>query len=157
MGVLHDWECDMHGVFEAETPEPKNGNRRSPRCPHGCHPEFVHMVFTKPPGMRGAITSNTDRQLRDLADAYGMTNIQNNRGGDGGSVKAAEKAVNGTPPSLWIDVPHSRPGFSSRGEKPEVYNAKSFTKSEAIPGFSPGEKSFIPPPRPAYVGKPKED
>ena len=70
MAVLHDWECSAHGRFEAF----------AAHCPHGCGDSMVHKVFIQAPGLHSARTTNIDRNLRALANDYGLTNMNNQNG-----------------------------------------------------------------------------
>ncbi len=70
MGVLREFRCYGHGVFESK--------EEAPLCPSGCN--TVERVFLTPVGFRSESTTNTDRTVRDLASRHGMTDISN-RGG----------------------------------------------------------------------------
>lgn len=156
MAVTHDWECEMHGAFEAKRPEnTPSGKARTPRCPHGCHSQFVHLVFLKAVGTRSNVTKYTDAEMYALAKSYGMTDIANNRGGDASSVvnTALQNGDRKDSGALWIDVPHASPGFS-RGGKPLVYDPRPLSNTEAVPGFVPGDRSPLGAPAPQYVVSP---
>ncbi len=68
---LFDWKCSKHGIFESS----------HPICPAmGCDHKEVEKIFIKAPSIRSNVTKNTDSGLRNLADSYGMSDM-NNRGG----------------------------------------------------------------------------
>jgi hypothetical protein len=73
MGVLHDYECPDHGIFEARAPR---------KCPFkGCKQEITR-VFLKAPGYKSERTKGADSTLKKLAMDYGMTNIKSAREGE---------------------------------------------------------------------------
>jgi len=87
MAVVHDYVCAAHGGFESKTGV----------CPHGCDKAFVQKVFLKAPGMTTGRTKNIDKDTRQLAMDFKMTDMSN-RGGNGvgrvdqGSAQRVEQA-----------------------------------------------------------------
>ena len=70
--ILRDFNCIVHGVFES--------GEEAPKCPFGCSNSFVEKVFLQPP-MVGNGTKMVDNVVKDLANDFGLTNLDN-RGGD---------------------------------------------------------------------------
>ena len=72
MAVLKDYKCDKHGYFES----------RAPKCPmKGCESE-VMVVFLQAPGLKSDKTKATDKNAKQLAMDFGMTNIKTAREGE---------------------------------------------------------------------------
>jgi hypothetical protein len=87
MAVLHDYNCLAHGIFEGFEAV----------CPHGCKGTgFVSVVHLKAPGIGTQRTKNLDAITRNLANQFGLTDMDN-RGGqpvkrpDPMAVKRAEE------------------------------------------------------------------
>ena len=73
MTVVHDYECPVHGVFEARAPK---------KCPFkGCEEEIAR-VFLKAPSFKSDRTKNADKNLKQLGMEFGMTNIKSTRTGE---------------------------------------------------------------------------
>ena len=71
MAVLHDYNCLAHGIFEGFEAV----------CPHGCKgPGFGSVVHLKAPGIGTQRTKNLDAITRNLANQFGLTDMDN-RGG----------------------------------------------------------------------------
>ncbi len=71
MGVLHDFRCYGHGVFES--------SEEAPLCPFaGCN--TVEKVFLQPAAFRSNRTTRIDQRVEGLAKTHGLTDISN-RGG----------------------------------------------------------------------------
>lgn len=69
--VLHDYNCLAHGVFEGT----------EPTCPHGCKGTgFVSIIYLKAPAIGTQRTKNLDAITRNLANQFGLTEMDN-RGG----------------------------------------------------------------------------
>jgi len=72
MAVVNDYKCNKHGYFEA----------RKPQCPmKDCHEE-VMVVFLQAPALMGAKTKAADKNLKQLAIEFGMSNIKSTREGE---------------------------------------------------------------------------
>lgn len=80
---LHDFRCAAHGNFEST----------EPICPHGCDGSFVQKVFLKAPGLTSDRTKGIDKNLRDLAADYRMTNMTNRNGSVGRPDPGAQQRV----------------------------------------------------------------
>lgn len=65
MGILRDFQCYAHGVFES--------SEEAPLCPQGC--DTVERVFLQPPAFNSTRTQNIDRTLESLAKSHGMSDI----------------------------------------------------------------------------------
>ena len=70
MAILHDYNCLAHGIFEGS----------APICPHGCGESMVSIVHLKAPAIGTARTKGIDSTLRNLANQFGLTDMDN-RGG----------------------------------------------------------------------------
>ena len=72
MGILRDYYCTNHGIFEAW----------EPTCPmKNCKGE-LSVVHLKPVGTRSPKTSATDNNLKQLAIEYDMTDIKSTKAGE---------------------------------------------------------------------------
>ena len=72
MGVLHDYYCSEHGVFES----------REAKCPmKHCQAE-ISLMFLKPVGIKSDSTKSADTTLSGLAKDFGMTDIKSTREGE---------------------------------------------------------------------------
>mgnify|MGYP006291862703 CR=1 FL=1 len=72
MPVLHDYYCDIHGIFESF----------EAKCPmKNCKGE-LSKVFLKPVGLKSDKTKKTDKTLTNLALDFGMTDIKSTREGE---------------------------------------------------------------------------
>ena len=72
MAVVNDYKCPKHGYFEA----------RKSQCPmKDCH-EQVMVVFLQAPSLMGAKTKAADKNLKQLAMEFGMSNIKSTREGE---------------------------------------------------------------------------
>lgn len=69
-GVIHDFECVAHGPFERRV---KPGT--IPKCPVGCSPYFVRLVFKTAPSIGTERVRTATRLVRDVADAQGLSDI----------------------------------------------------------------------------------
>ena len=67
MAVNKEYTCPIHGYFESTFSI----------CPT-CGTTNVKRVFITPPAFRSANTKNSDRELRQLTMAYGLTDYSNN-------------------------------------------------------------------------------
>ena len=72
MGVLKDYYCDNHGVFEAW----------EPKCPMKHCKGEISVVFLKPVGFKSDKTKRTDKNVKQLAMDYDMTDIKTTREGE---------------------------------------------------------------------------
>jgi len=72
MGILRDYYCTNHGIFEAWEPD----------CPMKHCKGEISVVHLKPVGTRSAKTSATDNNLKQLAIEYDMTDIKTTKAGE---------------------------------------------------------------------------
>jgi len=72
MAVLSDYKCEKHGYFESF----------DPKCPMKNCDEEVQMVFLKPVGMMSDNTKSNDKNIKQLAIDFNMTNIKSTREGE---------------------------------------------------------------------------
>jgi len=72
MGILRDYYCDTHGIFEAW----------EPKCPMKMCKGEISIVHLKPVGMKSEKTKRTDKTVQQLAIDYGMTDIKTTREGE---------------------------------------------------------------------------
>lgn len=78
MGVTHDFECVAHGVFESRAKRPK--------CPKGCSAGFVTKVFLTPPNFGSQRVRTSDKLVKEMAEAQGLSDISTSPSRPGGSV-----------------------------------------------------------------------
>ena len=72
MAVLKDYCCPKHGEFES----------REAKCPmKGCETD-VYVLFKKAPSFKSDKTKSTDKNLKQLAIEYDMTDIKSTREGE---------------------------------------------------------------------------
>jgi len=72
MGVLKDYFCESHGVFES----------REAKCPiKGCN-AALSVVFLQPVAIKSSKTTKTDKNLQQLAMDFDMTDIKSTRAGE---------------------------------------------------------------------------
>lgn len=81
MSVLHNFECQAHGVFEARIEEGV-----IPWCPQGCSPGFVALVFLKPPLISNERFRVANKLVREMAEMQGLTDIDVSPSSPGDSV-----------------------------------------------------------------------
>jgi hypothetical protein len=72
MAILRDYYCTNHGIFEAWEPD----------CPMKLCKGEISVVHLKPVGTRSAKTSSTDKNLKQLAIEYDMTDIKSTKAGE---------------------------------------------------------------------------
>jgi len=72
MAILRDYHCTNHGIFEAWEPE----------CPMKLCKGNISIVHLKPVGTRSPKTSATDKNLKQLAIEYDMTDIKSTKAGE---------------------------------------------------------------------------
>ena len=72
MPVLHDYFCSEHGIFEAW----------EAKCPMKICKGEISKVFLKPVGMKSDKTKSTDKNLKQLAIDYDMTDIKSTKEGE---------------------------------------------------------------------------
>jgi len=72
MGILRDYYCESHGVFEAWEPE----------CPMKHCKSTISIIHLKPVGMKSDKTKKTDKTVKQLAIDYDMTDIKTTREGE---------------------------------------------------------------------------
>ena len=72
MPVLHDYYCETHGIFEAW----------EAKCPMKHCTAAISRVFLKPVAMKSDKTKSTDKNLKQLAIDYDMTDIKSTREGE---------------------------------------------------------------------------
>jgi len=91
--VLHDYHCSEHGYFES----------REAKCPMKMCAGEVMMVFLQPPGLIGEKTKKNDKNLKQLAMDFKMTDIKSTREGEhqtGYLAKYGDKAAQGKPDTI---------------------------------------------------------
>jgi hypothetical protein len=100
--VLHDYHCSEHGYFES----------RDSKCPMKQCAGEVMMVFLQPPGLVSDKTRRNDKNLKQLAIDFKMSDIKSTREGEhqsGYLSKYGPKELN--EPTPQPDVPReTRPG-----------------------------------------------
>lgn len=72
MPVLHDYYCEQHGIFEAW----------EAKCPMKHCKGEISKVFLKPVGMKSDKTKSTDKNLKNLALDFDMTDIKSTKEGE---------------------------------------------------------------------------
>ena len=72
MGILRDYHCETHGIFEAW----------EPKCPMKACKGEISQVFLKPVSLKSAKTKATDKNLDNLALDFGMTDIKKTHEGE---------------------------------------------------------------------------
>lgn len=72
MPVLHDYLCSEHGIFES----------MEAKCPMKFCKGELSKVFLKPVGLKSDKTKATDKNLKNLALDFGMTDIKSTREGE---------------------------------------------------------------------------
>ena len=74
MGVLRDFKCERHGYFESMS--------ENPSCPmKGCNSD-VFVVFLQAPGLISDKTKRNDRNVKQLAMDYDMSDIKSTKEGE---------------------------------------------------------------------------
>ena len=110
MAVLADWECLAHGRFESF----------EQKCPHGCGQSIVSKIFINAPGIHSDRTKNIDKTFRNLADDFGLTNMNNQNGQsaavrpDPAKMAAREQLMGklGDTSNAWGNVPSGQTGVT---------------------------------------------
>ena len=72
MGVLKDYCCSEHGIFES----------MEAKCPIKFCNGDLSVVFLKPVAMKSEKTKATDKNLKQLAIEFDMTDIKSTRAGE---------------------------------------------------------------------------
>ena len=72
MAVLHDYYCENHGIFEAW----------EAKCPMKHCKGEISKVFLKPVSLKSDKTKATDKNLKQLAIDYDMTDIKSTKEGE---------------------------------------------------------------------------
>jgi len=72
MGILRDYYCDSHGIFEAWEPQ----------CPMKHCKSEISVVHLKPVGTRSDKTKKADKTIKNLALDFGMTDIKSTKEGE---------------------------------------------------------------------------
>lgn len=72
MPVLHDYFCSEHGIFEAW----------EAKCPMKICKGEISQVFLKPVGIKSDKTKSTDKNLKNLALDFDMTDIKTTKEGE---------------------------------------------------------------------------
>ena len=72
MAVLHDYMCSEHGIFES----------MEAKCPMKFCKGELSKVFLKPVGLKSDKTKATDKNLKNLASDFKMTDIKSTKEGD---------------------------------------------------------------------------
>lgn len=112
MPVLHDYHCDIHGIFESF----------EAKCPmKNCKGE-LSKVFLKPVGTKSDRTKKADKTLDNLALDFGMSDIKSTREGD--SQTGYYTRNNGTPQSA-PQPREARPGDAAIWGGDQRFSMKS--------------------------------
>ena len=82
MAVLHDYMCAAHGKFSSF----------DGKCPNGCDTAFVKKMLSGP-AILSDRTKGIDRNLRDLASDFKMTDMTNRNGYVGKQDEASARRV----------------------------------------------------------------
>ncbi len=146
MAILREFRCRAHGPFESK--------RTNPRCPRGCSPKFVVQEIRSAPAYIGARTQRIDKELGNLAQSYGMSDIATN--GEDSVMTTLRKQKQFSHKPLWGEVPHAQPGFS---QDPKIavptvtaqqFGAQPGVNIAAMKPLFPGPKPILaaPPYRP---------
>ena len=69
--ILRDYKCQEHGFFEGYEAV----------CPEGCT-DYVLQVFLQAPGFKSDKSKSADKQLKQLANDFGMSDIKSTREGE---------------------------------------------------------------------------
>lgn len=72
MGILRDYYCESHGIFESW----------EAKCPMKHCKSEISIVHLKPVGMKSEKTKRTDKTVAQLAIDYNMTDIKTAREGE---------------------------------------------------------------------------
>jgi len=72
MAVLHDYFCSEHGIFEAW----------EAKCPMKICKGEISKVFLQPVGLKSDKTKATDKNLKNLALDFNMTDIKSTKEGE---------------------------------------------------------------------------
>ena len=93
MAVLKDYKCEKHGYFESF----------EAKCPMKNCEEEVFVVFLQAPGLISDSTKSNDKNIKQLAIDFGMTDVKSTREGEN---QAGYLTRNNTTPT----APEQRPG-----------------------------------------------
>jgi hypothetical protein len=130
MPVLHDYYCDIHGIFESF----------EAKCPmKNCKGE-LSKVFLKPVGTRSDKTKKTDKTLDNLALDFGMTDIKSTREGEHQSGYFTRN--NGTPAAE--QPPQPRPGDAAIWGGDKRFSMNSLLAGNAVRPIKDEAVSFNP-------------
>jgi hypothetical protein len=72
MGVLKDYLCTEHGIFES----------REAKCPIKFCKGELSVIFLQPVGIKSQKTKSTDQNLKQLAIDFDMTDIKSTKAGE---------------------------------------------------------------------------
>ena len=72
MAVLKDYKCDKHGYFES----------MEAKCPMKNCSEEVYVVFLQAPGLISDTTKKNDKNIKQLAMEFDMTDVKSTREGE---------------------------------------------------------------------------
>ena len=124
--VINDYKCDVHGFFEA----------REAKCPHGC--DTVQLVFLQPVGLKSDRTKNNDKNLKQLASDFQMTDIKSVREGEAQPRRFQDPVMpsqaqqqNENPFAVKWGNPNSIGNYNTRSINGENVNGLSQVKSSA--------------------------
>ena len=94
MAVLKDYKCDKHGYFES----------RKPQCLMKNCSEEVYVVFLQAPGLITDATKKNDKNIKQLAMDFDMTDIKSTREGENQSgffTRKNKKYYRGVPDTIY--------------------------------------------------------
>ena len=72
MGILRDYYCESHGIFEAW----------EPTCPMKHCKSEISIVHLKPVGTKSDKTKRTDKSIQNLALDFNMTDVKSTKEGE---------------------------------------------------------------------------
>jgi hypothetical protein len=124
MSVTREFRCTFHNhEFDSREEEPA--------CPFGCAPEFVMQEFRTPFAIKHRETKFRDASTRDLAQAYGMSDIRSDKDGT----------------SVMSNTPISSGGARTIGEQPRPYwgGDKVFPLKWGWRSAGAEEPKYVPP------------
>lgn len=142
MATIKEFRCFAHGEFEST----------EKTCPHGCPTDFVVQEFRTPPKIKSAGTKVVDAQLRGLAQDFGLSDLKNDK--DGTSVMQSIRKGEDFSPK-FVPIPHAKPGWSQRNEKPLQANAGNFLNGQK--GENALGRVALEPPSPRFVNPPNPE
>ena len=115
MAVLKDYKCDKHGYFES----------REPKCPMKNCSEEVYVVFLQAPALMSDATKKNDRNVKQLAIDFNMTDIKSTREGEH---QSGYHTRNNAP----TDLPYKGPGQQAMWGGDNRFSMSNLLRGNAI-------------------------